>query len=140
MPEVGVMTWFQHHNYGTALQAVAMSEIIKKIGYSPTVIQYYYSKVDPYDEKQKIQVLVHRVFNRLKAIGNSPYFSEERENKFEEFLMNHLNFSDECRTQSDLEALNGKFDCFVCGSDQIWGTAYFKPHYFLDFVSDNSKK
>lgn len=140
MYKIGIMTWFQHHNYGTALQAVAMSEIIKKIGYSPTVIQYYYSKVDPYDEKQKIQVLVHRVFNRLKAIGNSPYFSEERENKFEEFLMNHLNFSDECRTQSDLEALNGKFDCFVCGSDQIWGTAYFKPHYFLDFVSDNSKK
>lgn len=140
MPEVGIMTWFQHRNYGTALQAVAMSEIIKKIGYSPTVIQYYYSKVDPYDEKQKIQVFVHRVFNRLKSIGNSPYFSEERENKFEEFLMKHLHFSDECRTQSELEALNGKFDCFVCGSDQIWGTAYFKPHYFLDFVYDDSKK
>lgn len=140
MPEVGVMTWFQHHNYGTALQAVAMSEIIKKIGYSPTVIQYYYSKVEPYDEIQKIKRIIRKAVNWLSPTGSPPYVSAKKENKFEEFLLNNLSFSNECRTQSELEALNGKFDCFVCGSDQIWGTAYFKPHYFLDFVYDDSKK
>ena len=140
MYEVGIMTWFQQRNYGTALQAVALSEIIKKIGYSPTVIQYYYSKVEPYDELQKIKRMIHKVVNRLGPTGFPSYVSEERENKFKEFLLNNLRFTNECRTQSELESLNDKFDCFVCGSDQIWGTAYFKPHYFLDFVYDDSKK
>lgn len=140
MYKVGIMTWFQHRNYGTALQAVAMSEIIKKIGYSPIVIQYYYNKVEPYDVTQKIKRIIRKVINRLDSTGMPSYVSKKRENKFEEFLLNNLSFSNECRTQSELEALNGKFDCFVCGSDQIWGTAYFKPHYFLDFVYDDRKK
>ena len=125
MYKVGIMTWFQHRNYGTALQAVAMSEIIKKIGYSPTVIQYYYNKVEPYDAAQRIKRIIRKVVDKLGSTGILPYASKERENKFEEFLLNHLCFSDECRMQSEFEALNEKFDCFVCGSDQIWGTAYF---------------
>ena len=140
MYKVGIMTWFQHRNYGTALQAVALSEIIKKIGYSPTVIQYYYDKVEPYDTAQRIKRIIYHVVGRLRSTGIPPYASEQRDNKFEEFLLNHLSFSDECRTLSELEALNDEFDCFVCGSDQIWGTAYFKPHYFLDFVHDDCKK
>lgn len=140
MYKVGIMTWFQHRNYGTALQAVALSEMIKKIGYSPTVIQYYYDKVEPYDAAQRIKRIIYHVVDRLGSTGIPSYASKERENKFEEFLLNHLSFSDECRTLSELEALNDEFDCFVCGSDQIWGTAYFKPHYFLDFVHDDCKK
>ena len=140
MYKVGIMTWFWQHNYGTALQAVAMSEMIKKIGYSPTVIQYYYDKVEPYDAAQRIKRMIRKVVSRLRSTGIPPYVSKERDGKFEEFLLNHLCFSDECRTLSELEALNDKFDCFVCGSDQIWGTAYFKPHYFLDFVHDDRKK
>ena len=140
MYKVGIMTWFQHRNYGTALQAVAMSEIIKKIGYSPTVIQYYYDKVEPYDTAQRIKRIIRKAIGRLLSTGIPPYVSEEREIKFEEFLLNNLKFTNECRTLSELEALNDKFDCFVCGSDQIWGTAYFKPHYFLDFVHDDRKK
>lgn len=35
MSEVGIMTWFQYNNYGTALQVTAMSEILKKMGCSP---------------------------------------------------------------------------------------------------------
>lgn len=30
MHKVGIMTWFQYHNYGTALQITALSEILKK--------------------------------------------------------------------------------------------------------------
>ena len=140
MYKVGIMTWFQHHNYGSALQTVALFEIIKKIGYSPTVIQYYYNKVEPYDEIQKIKRAIRKAIARLSSAGPPPYVLKGRENKFEEFLQTNLSFTNECRTKSELEALNGKFDCFVCGSDQIWGTAYFKPHYFLDFVYDDRKK
>lgn len=92
MYKVGNMTWFWQHNYGTALQAVAMSEMIKKIGYSPTVIQYYYDKVEPYDAAQRIKRMIRKVVSRLRSTGIPPYVSKERDGKFEEFLLNHLCF------------------------------------------------
>ena len=35
MKKVGIMTWIQYQNYGTALQAGALSNIIKIMGYEP---------------------------------------------------------------------------------------------------------
>lgn len=40
MKKVGIMTWIQYQNYGTALQAGALSNIIKMIGYEPFNINY----------------------------------------------------------------------------------------------------
>ena len=28
--KIGIMTWFQYHNYGTSLQVVAMNKVLKK--------------------------------------------------------------------------------------------------------------
>ena len=141
MHNVGIMTWFQYHNYGTALQVTAMSEVLKKMGCSPAVIQYYtIPNVFERANKSYFRVFVRKVVRRLKSIGKSHYSSIEREKKFNDFLSNHLIFTGKCETLSDLDVLNGQFDHFICGSDQIWAPSCFDPHYFLDFVSDNNKK
>lgn len=141
MSRAGIMTWFQYHNYGTALQVTAMSEILKKNGCAPTVIQYYTrpKAAEPADESF-ISRFVRKAVRRLKYIGKSQYSSEGREEKFRQFLSAHLDFSDKCDTLPELEALNDKFDYFVCGSDQIWAPSGFDPHYFFDFVHDDNKK
>lgn len=141
MPKVGIMTWFQYHNYGTALQVTAMSQILKKMGCSPTVIQYY-TKPNAVERVNEsfFRDFVSKVVRRLKHFGKSQYSSVERDKKFDDFLSNNLRFTDKCETLSKLKKLNYEFDFFVCGSDQIWSPACFDPHYFLDFVSDNSKK
>lgn len=141
MHKVGIMTWFQYHNYGTALQITALSEILKQIGCSPTVIKYYTkpSIFEPASEPF-VEYIIRKCIRRIKSIGKSHYSTMEREKKFDEFLSNHLLFTDKCDTLSELEALNDKFDYFVCGSDQIWAPSCFDPHYFLDFISDNRKK
>lgn len=140
MFKVGIMTWFQYHNYGTALQVTAMSKILKKMGCSPTVIQYYTKpNVVKRVNRSFFRGFVRKVVRRLKSIGNSHYSSMEREMKFDKFLSNHLQFTDKCDTLSELEALNDKFDFFICGSDQIWSPSCFDSHYFLDFVTDNKK-
>ena len=141
MLKVGIMTWFQYHNYGTALQVTALSEILKRIGCTPTVIKYYTKPtVEGYVDESFIQYFIHKVVQRIGLIGKAHYLSVEKEKSFDEFLSCNLKFSDECKIFSDLESLNDKFDYFVCGSDQIWSPACFDPHYFLDFVSDNRKK
>lgn len=141
MHKVGIMTWFQYHNYGTALQITALSEILKQIGCSPTVIKYY-TKPTIFETASEpfVEYIIQKCIRRIKSIGKSHYSTMERKKKFDEFLSNHLLFTDKCDTQSELEALNDKFDYFVCGSDQIWAPSCFDPHYFLDFVSDNRKK
>ena len=141
MLKLGIMTWFQYHNYGTALQVTAMHEILKKMGCSPVVIQYYTKHCFfEYKNESFVKYIMKKCIRRLKSIGKVQYSTLERDKKFEEFLSNNLIFSGMCNSLSELEALNDKFDYFVCGSDQIWAPSCFDPHYFLDFVSDNKKK
>lgn len=40
MRKVGIMTWLFYQNYGTILQAVALSYVIKTLGYDPYEINY----------------------------------------------------------------------------------------------------
>ena len=40
MKKVGIMTWYQHMNYGTFLQAAALQTIIKELGYEVEGINY----------------------------------------------------------------------------------------------------
>ena len=90
MPDVGIMTWFQHRNYGSALQAVALSETIKKVGYSPIIIKYYYSKVDPFDKKQKLQFFIYKLTNHIKYRDKKTYYSPKRENKFDTKMLKKI--------------------------------------------------
>lgn len=40
MKKVGIMTWIQYQNYGTVLQASALSFTIKNMGYESFNINY----------------------------------------------------------------------------------------------------
>jgi coenzyme F420-reducing hydrogenase beta subunit len=142
--KLAIMTWYHYRNYGTALQVAALSEKLRKIGHEPEVIRYkptgYFRTIPDYT----VKLVVNRVLNRL---GNShapaysrAYSTEAKDKLFEAFLDEHISFSDKCETLSDLEELNGKYDAFVCGSDQIWSPLCFDPHYFLDFVKNPAKK
>ena len=37
---IATMTWYHYENYGTALQAVALTEILRKMGHEVQMIQY----------------------------------------------------------------------------------------------------
>ncbi len=37
---VGLLTWFHYHNYGTALQVTALSHVIREMGCPVDVIHY----------------------------------------------------------------------------------------------------
>lgn len=140
MKNIGVMTWFSYHNYGSALQVTALNKKIRELGYNPEVINYIpHGKVrslssDIYSE------YVKKIKIKLKNKGKREYKGELREEKFNKFLNDNLILTDMCRTSSELFELNDKFDAFVCGSDQIWAPTCFNPKYFLDFVLDNRKK
>lgn len=142
--KVAIMTWFHYLNYGTALQVTALSEKLREIGHEPEVIRYkpcgYYRSIPEYSIPTVVKRTISRICKLHSADRPSAYASQEKEKLFSDFLSKQLQFSEKCDTATDLEALNNKYQAFICGSDQIWSPLCFDPHYFLDFVKEPKKK
>lgn len=134
------MTWFQYHNYGSALQVTALYENIKKMGHDPFVVDYL-TNGKPVC-LHKVGILKDgftRGILRFKNHFYQRYEEPSREQKFENFYKKNIKFTKSCKNMPELEDLNKEYDSFVCGSDQIWAPSSFDSHYFLDFVRDEKK-
>ena len=140
--KIATMTWYHYENYGTALQATALTHVLKQWGHDVHMIQYI-----PFG--RHISVLDYSTTSFLKrqfgkkrtSAPHLPAFvSEEKTAKYNRFLNKYLDLTEKCETLSDLESLNDQYDAFVCGSDQIWSPLVFESRYFLDFVHSNEKK
>lgn len=139
--KVGIMTWFQYHNYGTALQVTGTYNVLKKYGYEPFVINYKESGSPIFLHKNGIfKDSIGYLGKRLQEHPYHRYEENLREKKFDVFLQENLKFTKPVQLMSELEGLNDEFDAFICGSDQIWAPSVFNAHFYLDFVLDDHKK
>lgn len=140
--KIATMTWYHYENYGTALQAAALTEILREMGHEVQMIQYLPSGrfLSVFD--YSLPSLFKRHFGKRKTTSKflSPFVSDAKTERFQDFLRDHIHLTSLCETASDLEGLNDQFDAFVCGSDQIWSPLIFDPKYYLDFVHERRKK
>ena len=140
MKQVAIMTWYSYRNYGTVLQAVALNRCIASLGYMAKDVSY-----DP-ELGQAVHHAHVSVAKRalLKAqrlfFGGDQAAVEGREDLYRSFIDEHLPLTPPIENDRDFASLNGAYDCFVCGSDQIWSPRCFDPRYYLDFVEDDSSK
>lgn len=145
--KIAIITWFHYRNYGTALQVVALYKKLTALGNAVDVIQYYprwRGKTLPdYSFERVTKSIINRLIPKKTPSANQAEYKyvEEpvRDKLFEQFLAESITLTKECKTLSDLEALNEQYDVFIAGSDQIWAPSIFDPHYFLDFVADPAK-
>ena len=147
--KTAIMTWFRYYNYGTSLQVSALSEFLRKQGHSVDVIDYDFQNRTGHDRSvdrihsYKLADYVKLKFQNWRAKKSEPYRepyeTESREKLFRGFLGDRITLSRRVELLSELEQLNGEYDAFVCGSDQIWAPSLFDPHFFLDFVYDTGK-
>ena len=138
--KIAIMSWFQYHNYGTALQITALSQWLKNHSYEPYIINYKSGGKAVFRHTHTIvHDAVTEFYTRFKNHPYHRYEERTREGLFEEFLEKNIKFTKECVLMSDLESLNSEFDAFICGSDQIWSPNGYNPHYFLDFVMESEK-
>lgn len=140
--KVALMTWFGYHNYGTALQVTALSHEISSLGYDIEVVDYHPTgKIAARPRWEgNASALGELVAKGMSRLRQRDYAPAARELRFEKFLTENLKFTKFCSTMSDLEALNDRYDTFMCGSDQIWAPSVFDSHYFLDFAGDDRLK
>ena len=52
----------------------------------------------------------------------------------------YFSYSIHCEYNDDFEKINQIYDCFVCGSDQIWGPEWLDGRFYLDFVEGKERK
>lgn len=134
--KVGILTWHCYCNFGSALQAYALQETIKDLGYKPQIINYRNQQVNCMALAKDTLKYILTKFNRIFPMSQMSH----------RYMYPFVEFQKEKFIQSKCFSNIDSFDCskyyntVVCGSDQIWAPNVFNPVYMLDFVPDNVRK
>lgn len=139
--KIGILTFHKAINYGSVLQTWSLQEFLKSEGHIVEIIDY-----EPGAWKR-----IYGSFNKAKGIRDIKrnfkllplsYFYRKKSKNFVNFRNKHLNLSvDNYYIGSDFSSLSEKYDCIICGSDQIWNIkiADCDPIYFLPDLKINKK-
>ena len=147
------------NNYGAALQGYALCDILKKLGYTVSIVRY-----NGYAPPRKYGLLKDVVKKIIHYNGNQPtaeqiYATEQkrknetkyrteisrRKQMFRDFQLDTMSFFSEQRMCWDTLRVNPPIcDIYMCGSDQIWNPNFHggvcDPGYFLSFAPKGSIK
>lgn len=117
-----IVTFHRAYNYGAVLQAYALQEFIKQMGYSVGVYDY----CSPGENQYK--GIKGRILHYILRLNKKSILV--REKKYNKFVEEMLNLN----TEKDS-------DIYIAGSDQVWNPCgIMDPVYFLQFVAEASVK
>lgn len=126
--KVAITTWFHHQNYGTALQALALTKKLETLGFESKIVNYIPPGTQYTAHTPTYFSTSERVTDNLRT------------KKYNDFLARNLQFTKKCTSDEDFNSLNKLYDVFITGSDQVWSPIVFDSRYYLDFVTDSRKK
>jgi polysaccharide pyruvyl transferase WcaK-like protein len=143
--KVGLLTFHNALNHGAALQVYALQQTIKDMGADCEIIDYVnehrkncYNMIN-YAEKE---LKKKNIGSAIKYCIGSLFMGRRRQ-QFSKFYNKYLHCTDICFASSEeAKMLNGKFDKFIVGSDQVWNhnNDGIDFAFFLDFVDEDNKK
>ena len=127
MKRIGIVTFFSNCNYGSVLQAYALSQYLIQKGYDVEIIDYLNTN-NLFNIKMKIRTISNRLGVLLthpsmwrtalkskstakRSVTTLPY---ETISNYKDFIENNL------KPYRGKYHRNSDFDAFICGSDQIW--------------------
>ena len=147
---IGIVTLYDNMNIGAALQAYALSQIIREMGHQCTDIRYVRvsngMRDSAVNRKKRIKMLSKKNGWKtivMKAAGRVLLFPQMRirRERHAAFIRERIQLTEQ--RYVGLEQIKdtvGKFDCFICGSDNIWNRLRSDPTFFLSFVPDDVRK
>lgn len=133
---IGIVTFHCSYNFGSALQAYALQMAIRSLGHQSCIVDYRSKNFNLYK--------IIRPTRPWTTLNNLKHYSslKAREYSFKNFWNQHFILTDKTYTYKDEESLfslNDSFDCFICGSDQIWNlncTNGIVEPFFLSFAEN----
>ena len=131
--KVAVITINYGYNYGNRLQCYAINHLLTEMGI----------KVENLKKEQDNSTVVKLKLFIKSKVGIRLNEYEKRIIKFNQFNNKYLNIKNIYNyiKHGTITLLNDKYDCFICGSDQIWNP-YFgfnSDIEYLSFVKDKKK-
>ena len=140
--KTGILTFHGANNYGAVLQAYALTQWLAQNGIEAEILDYR-SKV--FDKYRLFRTWQYKKVPYMLGVDLIKFPGKKIRNRnFETFRMHFLPTSNEIyNTEQDFDGITDKYDYFICGSDQIWNPELTNgpdPVYYLDFVTDPSKK
>lgn len=139
--KIAVLTLPLLNNYGGNLQAFAMMEMLKNLGYEPYFINLKFKKNIEFYVKYSIKKYLLFWHEKYK---NPPNLIQAQDMK--NFIDKYINPKTiEIFDKNELATFfnDNKFDAYVVGSDQVFrnmGALGFKDIYSLGFIDNNTIK
>ena len=138
---IGLLTFHKSINYGSVLQAWALTKTISKkysvevIDYKPDKYDYLYGLYRPWNTVNNIKYNLKRISLR-KEIKNQAYL-------FERFREKQLSLSQIEYNSENADKTGNFYDVIVVGSDQVWNSEWnqgIEKAYFLDYAPEGKKR
>lgn len=138
MKKAYILTFFYGTNYGSKLQATALSKYMRSLGYDVCFIKTFWDVpfllMHPSLLYTRVANLLHR--KRTKEFFNADKYeiSEERQKRINEYNSEHLKYIT-VKSHTQWKNILKEKPVFIAGSDIIWQPALGYPEkYFLDFA------
>ncbi len=131
---VGILTFHRALNYGAVLQAYALLQEIKKLGYSAEMIDFA-SEGNMKDRAFFVKPTGKSSLKRdILSLLSLNYLAGRRK-CFDSFLEHYMNLPGQSEINGErIKHMLEKYDAVICGSDQIWNakmpdsdTVFFLP-------------
>ncbi len=132
-------------NYGAALQAYALQEAVAAFGVDCEYINYVNAhRKELYDMRARFRKAIRqRDLRRAVTAAVGAPLMHRRSRWFKRFYAEYLRKTDKVyRSSDEARELNGVYDKFIVGSDQVWnvGNNGSDTAFLLDFVEEDSKR
>ena len=143
--KLGLLTFHNAANYGASLQAYALQKFLADKGYDCEYINYVnVSRGHEYSMTWHIlDSLRHgKLASAAAYMAGSPFLTL-RKVRFNKFYSHYLKKTEKVyHTSDEAVELNGKYNRFIVGSDQVWNPACNGDDaaFLLDFVKNNRER
>lgn len=120
--KIGILTFAKGDNYGAVLQAYALAEVLRRMGYC---VEFFHLTWTTW--KQDLYAFITPLSRRIDSFRSKFIGS----------------FTKECHTKEDLAMAAEGLDCVIVGSDQIWNpsiTTHRALRYWGDFLPEGVRR
>lgn len=150
--KIGILTLPLNSNYGGVLQAYALQTVLKRMGHDVLEVELKKNLRWQYPPLWKIPLSFGKrfLFKYIVRRKNQKILLERYERKIYPLLVHDiLEFISKYINQFKVDKFidcKGKFDVWICGSDQIWRYKYYSffegdiANVYLKFLGDDSCK
>lgn len=128
--EICVVAWYDSVNFGTCLQAYALSKTLKDLGYSSYICsnhKYFYGIKHPIYTMSNI---ISKLYDTSKKENDSLKVRKEKNHHFAQ-INNNIFIVNNRRDY--YRKINSTY-IFITGSDQIWNPSIITPPFLLAMI------